>query len=439
MAGENIRRLYRTAAGMSPTEVSDSAETWRNYAKTLDDVSRTIDRSRKGISAGYGEGTYIATEAIAVLDRLKKVVDERKKQMQMASQEPSTVSDETVRVNGTILGTPTAPPSEAPDPMKYGPTRLPDYYRDSRAHDQHVQAYGEADERARKQVEAVNTAHDNAIAVLMEIHGEPDAPKGDGPGGDGPGGPGSTPRSPIRHDDGHDDHGNGHNDHDSDHDDNDHDHDHDHDNDNDHDNDHDDNDHGTDDNGTDDNGTDHGTDDDGTDHGTDDTGHGTDPSDPSGDHGGHGSGWPNPLSNPGAMVGAGVLGGLGTRGLMGAMRPSINVPGQHAAHAIGSHGRGAGGSSVLGRGGASAPGQAVGRGSAGAGAAGRGGMGTGGGVGRGNGGRGAGGRGAGGRGAVGAAGGRGDRKKDQREGEQDHYEADEDWTEDDGQFPGVID
>ena len=116
----------------------------------------------------------------------------------------------------------------------------------------------------------------------------------------------------------------------------------------------------------------------------------------------------------GGAVGAGVLGGLGLRGVLGGVRPTITVPGQTSMNAIGATGRAAG-SGVLGRGGSGVPGQSVTRG----GAAGRGGKG---------------GRG----GAVGGAGGR-RRGKGKDDSGHAQYDADEDWTEDDGQYPGVID
>lgn len=426
MVGQNIDHLRRTVAGMRPSEVGTAAGSWRDGAESLERIRRAIDGARSGIKSGFGADTQVAEEALLFLSRMEQVIVERRGPMTRAADALDRVAIEMSKaktVNGEMPDSAPGPAPTISPAVGAGETRdeitaLKIYLAQSRSHDRQVTAYGDSDEQARQQVEKVNREYDEAITVLQEIHGEPDperpAPTSPGgPGGPGfpirpPGGTRDPDLDPIR---------NPNNDDSLDPDDL-------------------------------DNGD--GQDPDGLD--PQDPGEPTDPSDPElldpvdpgdpnqpvgpvgplGPGGSTDPGWGGSI-NPGAAAGAGVLGGLGglgVRNLLGGSGGAVTVPGQQVARPIGATGaaRGAG-SSVLGSRGAGStgvPGQATGRGT---------------------GARGAGRAAGGGRGAssgraaqgIGAAGGRGGRKdgKD-TEGATQRYEVDEDWTEDDGQYPGVI-
>jgi hypothetical protein len=124
-----------------------------------------------------------------------------------------------------------------------------------------------------------------------------------------------------------------------------------------------------------------------------------------------------PAAGTAGTAGLGVLGGLGLRNLVSSSPTGVTVPGEPSSATIGSTTR-TGSGSVLGRGatrpvgttgtgrGSLAPGQAVGRGT----------------------GRGVGSAGAGGR----------RRRGEDEDGEKEIYDVERDWTDDEGQFPGVI-
>lgn len=422
MAGQNIARLASAVNGMDEGAVEVARGEWRRGEGVLDEVTQVLDQSGRDIKDAFGGKSKIGPAAQAVLDEVRGHLDRRRQRMGEAQTALDEVAAVITRAKNTATTMPDSAPGEAPR-MEGGPyvddaaeiQAMKQFAAKNRAYTQQVNAYNEADERARVRVEDVNDVFQRAgdiFSTMWEPDVKPPETGGDDPGTTGGRGPTrGAGLNPHEVGDTHDD-TNHDTDTDTDDDDTDHDTDTDDggDTDNDHGDDGTDNDHG-DDHG-DDQGDDGGSHDDGDDHG------GDLPADPfEGGLHGHGS-HGIPLDPHLGGVGGGaaaVLGGAGLRGLFGGgVSATPAVPGQPTTRPIGSTTRsGAGG--VLGRNGAAA-GQPGGRPGTGA----------------------AGGRGAGRRGAPGAGRGGRRRKDEERDDQRAGYDVDGEWTDDEGQYPGVI-
>ncbi|MBM7516011.1 hypothetical protein [Nocardioides nitrophenolicus] len=408
MAGQHLNDLLHRTRNMSSEDVLTAQVAWENTATSLDKVHEALATASEKIPEGLG-GEQVRDMVKESFTLAAQRVGERHGQVAAVSAALKHASTAMAAAEQEAKNPPGAPGEAPPVPES---TNDPDvdaenmtaYAKDKSAYNEKVTAYGDADERARKKVQALLEKYDAAVTAFQAIEGgEEKEPNGPGTP-TGPGGPRYTPpprSTPV--------------------------------------------------------GTWIGS------GGPGDIGNPVGPENPTGDPdypdypgpGGHVPGYPGPGYNPPPIdtltpnlppldpgpggVGSGgtgdhtftagpaVLGGAaagvfgaapgvvrGLRGLVGG-----RGLGSSGVGAIGSSTR-AGGPGSLGRAGAGTPGSPVGRGTGRGGAAGRGG---------------AGGRGGG---AAGAAGGRG-RRRDEKDGQdRDLFDDGEDWIDDEGAGPGVL-
>ena len=417
MAGHYIAKLRQTRAGMDRHQVQRSIDAWDAGASTLATLGTELGSSAKDVGDSFGPDSEVGKQARLVIESVQRGVVTDSGNMHKASGVLGRVRDTMHATEQEADTMPAAAPGGPPQ-MEGGPyTDDADEIHAMKVHaakvavyNQQVSAYNDADDRARVQVEQTDAEYDRAAAFFYGLsdHSDDKDPTGTsssgtdaGTGGSGPLGTRPTYSGPKHHPTTHT---------------------------------------------TTPIPTDTTTTTTPTNHptgpgdgkGPDDypagpgqTGPGagdgpTSPLNPFGD----GSDGPDVVSgDPGAgspftsttgtagTAGLGVLGGLGLRGLLSGTPATVTVPGAPAGAPIGSTTR-TGAGSVLGRsatGGTSgtgrgslAPGQSVGRGA----------------------GRGVGAAGAGGRGRRG--------KDGDDDAEKEIYDVERDWTDDEGQFPGVI-
>lgn len=415
MAGQNIARLQTSVNGMNEDDVEVARAEWARGQGVLGEVSQALEQSGKDIKNAFGGKSEIGIAAQAVLDEVRGHLDKRSGRMGEAQEALSEVGSAITRAKATATTMPDSAPGDAPR-MEGGPyvddaaeiQAMKQFAAKNRQYTQQVNAYNDADERARVRVEDVNDVFQRAGDIFSTMW-EPDVQPpetggretgtagggrptrgagvnphviggsddggtggGDGGGADGGGNGGGGNGGGGNGGGGNGGGGNG-------------------------------------------GGGNGGGGNGGGDNGGGDNGGGW------GDGGSHGSGSGSDGISIDPQLGGvagGAFGAAGLRGLLGGTSsPSAAVPGQSGARPIGSSSRsGTGG--VLGRNGAQSPGQTTGR------------PGTGAGGGRGTGGR---------RGGPGTGSGRrGRRKDDERDGQVDHLEIEDEWTDDEGQYPGVI-
>ena len=435
MAGPQEARLRAALEGASSGRVDVAQQEWSNGSVLLAQVARALEGAAPNIQHQFGDQTGPA--AAAAFLKVASKVDARATQMSDVSEalrqaNAAMRSSENVRDG---FGGPLSEPSK-PTPTP-GPSTPEDvqakkqYDSDKASYDA---AYAERERKAQAAADHMDTVFTSSTATMKKVHGEPDPPAPDrktptttdpGGGGTSPGGtPGST-TSPHRQPQGggqviQSPTGGGH--------------------------------HPTSTTGTNGGGTPHpgGS---GLPPGSS---QGATPTLPSAGGGlpGVSTGASTAPESPGGLGGAtagGVAGAIGggaiggMTGIGGAVRGPMAVPTGTASGTTSSNGRSIGSSSrsggvrgALGRGGLVEEGEAGGRSStSGARGAGGGTRGAGGGT------RGAGGK-AGSRGKAGARGGAtgsqgGRNKKDPRKKGIDFLEEEQDWVDDEGAAPGVID
>jgi hypothetical protein len=408
MAGHNIARLNQAISGMNPGAVEHAGSGWLKGNNTLDLVVTDLQTTQDNLDGAFAPSSDIRRAAAEVLTTVRKGVEADRDRMSLAhttlAQVAAAMRSSQTEAKQMPAEAPGNPPKVEGGPFEDEADEihaLKVYASKSQVYTNQVNSYNAADGDAERQVEHLNRVYDHAADVFSGMHDD----TGDG-GGTGTGtgttstrgstGPGGTTTRPHSY--------------------------------------------------TSSTGLPTGTyvPPEGTDTGTGGTHHPTGTGNtggPTDDGGTTGTpetpidphGYPTPFDPDGSFptddpsagpfgspfttgVGAvgvgGVLGGLGLRGLIsGAPSTSVTVPGQAVSRAIGATSR-SGSGSVLGRsgaarGGALAPGQQTSRGAAGRG--------------------------------VGAAGGRGRGKKDdESDDEKDIYDVEREWTDDEGQYPGVI-
>ncbi|GAB2968746.1 hypothetical protein [Nocardioides montaniterrae] len=395
MTGHNLERLKHLKHGLNSDDVRRSQIAWSDGASSLKAVIDALGGlSPKAITA-FGD-SETGRSAKGTLDTMQKNLAVRHRQMKTVAAKLDTAANDMWSAEQTPIPNAPGPAPTKPSPIGSSTNAtvaehdMNQYNEAKQHHAAAVTAYGTADSDAETKVNAVNQSYDAAAAALAEIHGDPAV------GSPSSSSSGSTPtyggtgHTGTRHPSGYTSGvitGTHHH-------------------------------HSTswssapgsttswDPSG----GPSTGEPPTGTPTSTYPPDYpSTDPTDtpapnPGADPtstGGPGGPGMSPLMAGGGAIGAGVLGGFGIRSALNSLRPTIEIPGS-SANEIGASARSTG-SGVLG-------GKSTGAGS---------------GSGRGS-----------GTGSAGSGSGRGDKKGKRGKGEE--YDVDEDWTEDDGQFPGVL-
>lgn len=201
-AGQNIARLATSVAGMSPTDVDTSRVAWEGGMTALSAVEYALLVAAPEVLDGFGADSDIGKRAKAVLDAMRtEVIEPRKVDMKRAANALQDVHDEMQRSQKTDRGMPGSAPGPAPTyqgttgETHEDITALKIYAAQMRNHNNQVNAYGDADEKARQQVEQLNKTYNEAARVMAEIHGEPMHTPGS-PGAPSGGGGGTPPTAP---------------------------------------------------------------------------------------------------------------------------------------------------------------------------------------------------------------------------------------------------
>ncbi|GAA1531670.1 hypothetical protein GCM10009788_38570 [Nocardioides humi] len=218
MAGENIRKLLDVTAHSNSQRLLDVALTWGADGDVLDKVATTLKTAAEEVKRGFSDGVEGDPEGVAergskAFLTLHDDVVERRDQMYAARRVLNTAGTKLANAEQIKTDTPTEPSPlrDEPSPHDYD---LPfeyviekaKYDTESAQHSADVTAYAGEDEKARKKLEALDTAYAEASAELAKIHGEPVYPEDVPPPGENvpggvPGGPGRqvpTPSDPPK-------------------------------------------------------------------------------------------------------------------------------------------------------------------------------------------------------------------------------------------------
>ncbi len=402
MGKQHLNDLKHRRQGMSSDAISTAQTSWQLTADSLVLIHEALDGAAEAMPTTNIGGEAILEQARTAFQEAAKRVGERQSQISGVATALAAAYPAMTAAEKAADGAPTVTPLDPGPAPGTGATteELNDWAAKNETYKTDTKTVNDADEDARQKVETLLKEYATTVTALKEIKGEPKVPVGDGGGDPGPVGPRYQPpprSTPVGtwigtgkpdHPDVHVPHDPGHT---------------------------------------------------GGPHDPGHTGGPHDPGYPGYPGGPHDPGYPGHPGGPGGHggpggsggdhgVGPAVLGGaaagvFGAPGLVRGIRGLVAGRGLSGSSvgAIGSSSR-TGGPGSLGRTGSGTPGSPVSRGGGRGGAAGRGG---------------AGGRGSG---AAGAAGGRGRRRDGEKEGrDRDLFDDGEEWIDDEGAAPGVLD
>lgn len=180
MAGHNIARLSSAVNGMNEDAVEQARKEWVRGQDVITEVTGVLDQSGRDIKNAFGGNSDIGTAAQAVLTEVRSHLERRHSRMGEAAEALTEVGAAITRAKSTATTMPDSAPGEAPR-MEGGPyvddaaeiQAMKRFAAKNRAHTQEVNAYNEADERARLRVEDVNDVFQRAGDVFATMW-EPD-------------------------------------------------------------------------------------------------------------------------------------------------------------------------------------------------------------------------------------------------------------------------
>jgi len=200
MAGQHLNDLLRRTTGMSSKDVAASKMAWEATATALGTIQTALNEGKQALVKGFGE-RETGTEAVAVFDGAVARISGRQQEMAdvaTALEHASTAMKAAETAAGEAPDAPPAQPPTAPPAtgdIADDVTALKQHANAVTAYNQSVTAYGNADEEARKKVEALLRKYDEAYTALSKIEGQPiERPGDDGSGSTGPGGGHVPPR-----------------------------------------------------------------------------------------------------------------------------------------------------------------------------------------------------------------------------------------------------
>lgn len=196
MGGENLRELARRVVGMDEDDVSEARQSWSKCARGLDAVVSVLTDNGPEIRGGFGTDTEVGIAAEKAFLTAAERIDLRRQEILAASLSLREVflAMEAAR---TALGDAPAAPGERPEiPSTTGGDLDEDQAMKVHAaqvgiYNSRVAAYNDADADAQLKVQRLIDKYTEASAVLSGIHGDVRPP----PPGEGSGGPGSGPGS----------------------------------------------------------------------------------------------------------------------------------------------------------------------------------------------------------------------------------------------------
>lgn len=195
MTGQHLRDLANRVTGMSREDVLKSQTSWENNADSLGRIEKVLSDAGKRMKLGFGD-TEIAATAEKTFTAAATKLSHRSVQMENVSR---ALDDVYTAMGNAELAAQDAPDAPGPPPAFPSTTgdetdeiqALKIHAGRMRSHNTRVGAYGDADEDARIKIENLVERYNGAIEVLSKIEDPPTPGPGGGPQGGQPpfGGP----------------------------------------------------------------------------------------------------------------------------------------------------------------------------------------------------------------------------------------------------------
>ncbi|AIY16666.1 hypothetical protein [Pimelobacter simplex] len=203
MTGQHIADLKHRTTGMDEAAIDDvdiSRDAWGKGATALENVARALLLAAPEIRKGFGAGSTIGQDAHDAFDQAATRISARQKDLEDAQQALEKVIPAMTAARAAAAGAPgTSPGDPPPFPTPTGTDdaaeiqALKVHARQMETYNNQVSAYAGADEDARKKVQDLKDRYREAADVFQRIHGEPEDKTPNKPGRPDPGGSGGVP------------------------------------------------------------------------------------------------------------------------------------------------------------------------------------------------------------------------------------------------------
>lgn len=197
MTGQHLNDLKHRVTGMSRADVRTSQTAWSDNAESLQNVATRLDDAGKRMKLGFGD-TEIALAAEQAFTDAATKIRKRRKEMHDAAAALDLVADAMREAEAAARQAPPEPGEKPQVPPGSGEdiddiTALKIYAGKMRLYNTRSTAYGDADADARVKVQALIDNYNDAVEVLGRIESPVDTPGPRNPGPGGPTGPGPSP------------------------------------------------------------------------------------------------------------------------------------------------------------------------------------------------------------------------------------------------------
>jgi len=192
--GPQESRLEQAVTGMGIAEVIVAEKEWHDGANRLRRVAESLREAGPQMQADFGGETGV--KAQEAFDKVAGKADQRAEEMSTASAalgETRAAMSRAQEVHRSLGSAPSAP--QAPSPAPGGMSDVEDLKR-QQAYGRQVDSYNTAmaDREAKSKAAAddLDAAFDRSAGAMKKVHGEPDRPAAGGGGGGGGAGGGAT-------------------------------------------------------------------------------------------------------------------------------------------------------------------------------------------------------------------------------------------------------
>lgn len=178
MAGEHLNDLAHRTTGMEPADVDKSQVAWEQSSASLGTISRRLTLAAGGVLRGFGKDSLIGQDASDTFTTVANRILDRQKELLAASVALTAAADAMAAAKNAAADPPKHPGTKPQLKTTTGTAAdeaeaLKTYANDIRGFNDRTHAYDQADEDARRKIEALKKAYAEASTVLAKIHGDP--------------------------------------------------------------------------------------------------------------------------------------------------------------------------------------------------------------------------------------------------------------------------
>ncbi|MDN5746344.1 MAG: hypothetical protein L0H31_14675, partial [Nocardioidaceae bacterium] len=176
MTGENLAALKQWIANMDTVDVFDAQQAWGKGSGALGKVQETLAQAKVDVRKGFGDSEDgVSAAAAGAFTEVSKRLEPRITEMNSASLRLTEVHTAMVQAQGVRVP---SDPGTKPEQKHTGGPRVVDPAFEKKLSDYKKDAadYAGQDADAEKKIRELERTYNAAIAVMIDIHGDPYLP-----------------------------------------------------------------------------------------------------------------------------------------------------------------------------------------------------------------------------------------------------------------------